>query len=116
MSAESSLESNAVAYCKKHGIYTRKFTSPSNCSVPDRVFVANGNTLFLEFKAIGKKPTEAQWDEIHLIMAYGGLASWVDRYSLVVGFLDKLKRFDYTMLRQCCELHNSGEDKEIDSE
>tara|TARA_R110000868_G_C10774603_1_gene754997 strand:- start:6 stop:452 length:447 start_codon:yes stop_codon:yes gene_type:complete len=106
MSAERLLEQRAVNYAIKHGIYTRKFTSPSNRAVPDRVFIANGNTLFLEFKAYGKRPTEAQLKEIYLINAAGGLASWVDTFSLVEGFLDKLKRFNYGLIKQCCEIQN----------
>ena len=106
MGDEATLEKRAVDYAKKHGIYTRKFVSPSNRAVPDRVFIANGNTLFLEFKAYGKKPTDAQMNEINHIIAADGLASWVDTFSLVEGFLDKLKRFDHKLIKQCCEIQN----------
>jgi Holliday junction resolvase len=77
MARESSLEASLVAHAYRLGIYTRKFSSPGNRSVPDRIFIKGGTTLFIEVKAAGEKPTDAQRDEIDQINRAGGLATWV---------------------------------------
>lgn len=81
MARESSLEASLVAHAKRRGIYTRKFSSPGNRSVPDRLFIKNVAVLFIEVKAAGEKPTDAQRDEIDQINRAGGLATWVDNIA-----------------------------------
>lgn len=91
MAAESLLEKKLVRYAKSRGVWTRKFTSPGHVSVPDRVFMTRGYTLFLEIKAVGKRPTEGQMEEIKLISLQGGLATWVDNFEDGKAFIDLLK-------------------------
>ncbi len=59
---EADIEQRVCYYAKsKYGILTDKFTSPNRRSVPDRIFSApNGRVFFIEFKAVGKKPTAQQ--------------------------------------------------------
>lgn len=58
---EKSIESYGCIQLKKIGIESYKFTSPSRRSVPDRLCIGNNSLLFfIEYKATGKKPTEAQ--------------------------------------------------------
>ncbi len=87
MPAESSIEKRLVAYAKAHGIWTRKFSSPANAGVPDRVFCYKGVTLFMEIKAPGKKPTTLQWREIDLLVAQEIPATFVDTYHMGLTFL-----------------------------
>ncbi len=75
---ESQVEAGLVRYAKKHGIYTRKFTSPSQRGVPDRIFAYNGRVLFLEIKRKGEKPTKLQKYELEQLQEAGIAASWVD--------------------------------------
>ena len=89
MAAESQLESKLVRYAGKNKIYTRKFTSPGQRSVPDRVFV-QGRTLFIEVKAAGKKPTDAQMDEIDAI----------DNAVAGMNFLDNMHIPDFVMRKK----------------
>ena len=50
---ESDIEKKVSIYAKKLGFTTYKFTSPSSRGVPDRIYIKNGITFFIEFKAQG---------------------------------------------------------------
>lgn len=99
---EAQLEAKIVKLAKSLGIYTRKFTSPSHRAVPDRIFVHGGTVLFLEVKAAGKKPTEAQLHEMELIRAVGGLVGWVDNYTDAAFFLLSLQHQLTADLKKRC--------------
>lgn len=61
MMLEKQIEKKVCDHAKTRGMLVYKFTSPNRASVPDRLFVTpEGTTFFIEFKAAGKKPTEAQ--------------------------------------------------------
>lgn len=58
---EKQIESKVCEYAKSKGVLAYKFTSPARAAVPDRMFITtDGRVFFCEFKAEGKKPTEAQ--------------------------------------------------------
>ncbi len=58
---ESTIEGKARKYALEQGIACYKFKSDNNRAVPDRLFINTwGVTFYIEFKAPGKKPTEAQ--------------------------------------------------------
>jgi len=61
---ESSIEKALSHWAREQGIYTRKFTSPGNVGVPDRIFLGPKGMLFLELKAPSHKPTPKQLYEI----------------------------------------------------
>lgn len=69
---ERDLQKRCAAYARERDWWARKFSSPSQRSVPDYIFGKEGCTVFVEFKAPGKKATEAQLDE-HKAMAAAGL-------------------------------------------
>jgi hypothetical protein len=75
---EAKIEKKVVAFCRKAGLYCRKFASPSNAGVPDRVIVGARGTLFLELKRPGNKPTPLQMAEMQKIRESGGHAGWSD--------------------------------------
>lgn len=81
MAKEQKLETQLVAYCKEHGIYTRKFVSPGHAGVPDRIIVGPSDTVFLELKAPGQKPTPLQMNEIDEILRRGGRAYWASSWE-----------------------------------
>tara|TARA_R110000744_G_scaffold98417_5_gene190162 strand:+ start:176 stop:445 length:270 start_codon:yes stop_codon:yes gene_type:complete len=61
MTLEKDIEAALVKRVKALGGTAEKFTSPNRRSVPDRlVTLPNGVIVFVELKATGKKPTEAQ--------------------------------------------------------
>lgn len=68
---ESQIERKVSLYAKQRGVLTYKFVSPSNRGVPDRVFLYRGQTLFVEFKQPGKKPTALQAREHERLTAAG---------------------------------------------
>lgn len=52
---EKTIEKKIVKYAKDKGIISYKFLSPSNRSVPDRIFINSfGIIVFIEFKAKNK--------------------------------------------------------------
>lgn len=80
---EKYIEKAVCTYAKSLNILAYKFTSPSQRSVPDRLFMMPGGRgcFFLEFKRLGKEPTAAQEVEIAKIRRQGiyvGVADSVD--------------------------------------
>lgn len=57
---ESKIEYEVCKYAESKGFLVFKFSSPSQRGVPDRIFLKNRNTFFIEFKSPGKKPTKLQ--------------------------------------------------------
>lgn len=58
---ERDVEKALVARAKTLGGLCEKFTSPGRRSVPDRICsMPDGNIIFVECKAPGKKPTKKQ--------------------------------------------------------
>lgn len=78
MGLEKKLEKRATDVAKAHGFHTRKWASPSSRGVPDRIFIKDGDTFFVEFKAPGNTPTKLQAHEINLIKQHGGNAFFID--------------------------------------
>lgn len=76
---ERDIEAAIVTFAKGKGCYVRKFTSPSQRSVPDRIFITpTGRVFFMELKREGKKATPAQEVEIAKIRKTGVLVFVVD--------------------------------------
>lgn len=57
---ESKIEKKVCKYATDQGWLVYKFSSPGHRGVPDRIFMRNGVMFFIEFKALGKKPTKLQ--------------------------------------------------------
>ena len=76
------LERDIEAYlgkrCKEVGALCDKFTSPQRRAVPDRLITFSGRVLFVELKATGKKPTEAQVRDHGRRRAAGAEVVWLD--------------------------------------
>ena len=85
---ESVLEAKIVKYCRENGILTYKFSSPSHRGVPDRVMMKDGKVMFMEVKALSKKPTALQFHEIEKIQRSGIVVGWVDDFSKAVFYLE----------------------------
>ena len=70
MMLEKHIERKVCDYARSCDFLVYKFTSPQRRSVPDRLFISpKGVTLFIEFKAPGKKCTEGQSREIGRLKA-----------------------------------------------
>ena len=75
---ESVIERKVCEFAEKQlDCLVRKFVSPGNRGVPDRMFVfPHGTVAFIEFKAPGKKPTALQLREIDFLGERGVSATW----------------------------------------
>lgn len=75
---ERDIEKKVCRHAEQHGWLVRKFTSPSQRAVPDRIFMRDGRTVFVEFKATGKRPTAAQSYEHDRLRAAGMTVHIID--------------------------------------
>lgn len=75
---ERTIESTVAAYAKKQGWLTYKFTSPANKGVPDRLFIRDGFTLYVEFKQKGKEPSPLQAHTIKQMRQHGAVVLVID--------------------------------------
>ena len=76
---EKEIEKKICDYAKQLGCYVRKFTSPNQRSVPDRLIIALGGAVgFLEIKRGGESPTKAQEHEMSLLKQIGARVDWCD--------------------------------------
>ena len=88
MISEKKLERRCSDIAKANGWYTRKFSSPASRGIPDRIFIKEGNVVFIEFKAPGNTPTKLQLHELKEINDHGGNAVWADNVDMFKQFLD----------------------------
>jgi hypothetical protein len=87
---ESTVERHLRTQVEAHGGLTRKFISPGHKGVPDRiVWWPEGVVHFIETKAPGKKPDEAQQREHRRLSALGAM----------VMVLDTTEQVDFYILR-----------------
>lgn len=80
---ERDIEAYLVKRCKEIGALADKFVSPQRRSVPDRLITFGGRVLFVELKATGKKPTEAQVRDHERRRAAGAEVVWLDSCAAV---------------------------------
>lgn len=66
---ERKIEADCVKWAKANGWLSYKFTSPANRGVPDRMFLRNGVTVFVEFKRPGGKVSTLQNRQIEKLRA-----------------------------------------------
>ena len=84
---EKKIEQAVKKWARSNGWYARKFTSPSQRSVPDDLFLKHSKVIFIEFKREGETPTDAQWHEINEIRRSGGHADWADSKEIGIAIL-----------------------------
>lgn len=90
---EKEIEKKICDYAKSRGCYVRKFVSPNNRSVPDRLIIAPGGAVgFLEIKRGGEKPTKAQALEMEALTKIGADVWWCDNVLDGKQFVDRLIR------------------------
>lgn len=57
---EKEIEREACKFAKRHGWWVAKFVSPGLRGVPDRIYIRDGNVIFVEYKRPGEVPDEQQ--------------------------------------------------------
>lgn len=73
---ESKIEKDSVAEAKKHGWFSFKVVSPNFRGAPDRAFIKDGETRYIEYKQPCKKPTPLQ-SKVHQIFLNHGVTVYV---------------------------------------
>lgn len=71
---ESRLEKDSKEWADYNGWLTMKYTGERG--YPDRLFIKGGVTVWIEFKAPGKKPSIIQAYRIKKLKEAGALAFW----------------------------------------
>lgn len=69
--SEKSIETKICKYAKSKGCLVYKFTSPNQAGVPDRMFLFEGKTLFIEVKRKGGKVSMLQNFHIEKLRGQG---------------------------------------------
>jgi len=89
---ESTIERQVCAWAENElGCIVRKFVSPGNRGVPDRMFIfPRGTIAFIEFKASGEKPTALQMRELKMYRERGICFGWFDSFASAKDFLEDI--------------------------
>ena len=87
---ETPIEQALVRRVKSLGGLCEKFTSPNRRSVPDRIVgLPGGRIIFVELKAPGKKPTDAQLRDHEKRRLLGADVRVIDSIEAVNRFPDE---------------------------
>ena len=84
---ESTIERSCSKWAKDNGWLGYKFSSPSQRGVPDRLYIKNGSVVFVEFKALGKKPSVYQQHTIRKMQSKGAIVHIIDN---IEGFINAM--------------------------
>lgn len=90
---EGKIQKEIVKAFRADGWLAWKFTSQFRRSVPDYFFLKNGFPLFIEFKATGVPPSDAQVEEHKKIRAKGGLVYVCDDIDLGLRILEEVRMY-----------------------
>jgi hypothetical protein len=85
---ESAIEKVVTAHAKKLGWMSLKLSGAHDRGKPDRMYLRRGVTVFVEFKAPGKKPTALQMKWLHELRAEGFVTTWVDNAQAGLEFFN----------------------------
>lgn len=89
---ERDIEQYLKRQVEKIGGLAYKFSSPGNRAVPDRVCLfKGGETIFIECKAPGKKPTPLQRQVIRKIRLLDHDVIVIDSKEMVNKFIESVK-------------------------
>jgi Holliday junction resolvase len=78
---EAMIERKVCDYARKVGWRPIKLSGMHDVGKPDKMFLRNGETVFIEFKATGKKPTDLQLKWLEDLRKWGFRATWVDNVT-----------------------------------
>jgi len=88
---EKDIELRVCRYAQTFGVLTRKYTSPSHRSVPDRLFLfPTGLAVFIEFKRAGGSLTKGQAREFKKLTDLNHYVYMVDNVQAGKVLVDKL--------------------------
>lgn len=76
--SENKVEKKSCDIARGHGWFTRKYSSPGQKGVQDRLFVKDGRVVFIEYKRVGNVPTDLQCDDAEGLRKHGGEVYWTN--------------------------------------
>ncbi len=76
--SEEKIESKSCYVARANGWFTRKYSSPGQKGVQDRIFCKDGCVIFIEYKRIGNVPTGLQCDDAADLRLHGGTVYWTN--------------------------------------
>lgn len=85
---ESTIEKAVNKYARSLGWLAYKFTSPSNRGVPDSLYIKDGLTQYIEFKAPCKQLRPLQVEIVKRFKAHGAIVHVVDSIEQGKGIFD----------------------------
>ena len=80
---ESKVERDVTAYAKRQGWLAIKIVSPNFAGLPDRLYIRDGEYVFVEFKRPGGKLRKLQVQVRKLLRRHGAVVLCID--DTVVG-------------------------------
>ena len=94
--SERHIEKYVCGYAKGKGCFVHKMQTGigGTAGMPDRLFHYRGTTLYIEFKAPGKKPSPIQTVRIAELQKHGMVVHVVDSVQLGVEVIDEYTRAD----------------------
>lgn len=88
---EKEIEAKIGQYAKSKGCLWKKWSSPGQRGVPDRIIVTpTGVVGFLELKQKGKKPSPLQMVELQKLKAQHCNVGWVDNVESGIAVVNLL--------------------------
>lgn len=84
---ESTIEKAVCDFAKDNGVKSYKMNGWGNRGKPDRQFLKDGRTIFIELKAPSKKPTALQLRDIRQLRAQKFFADWTDSADVAIGWI-----------------------------
>ena len=75
---ESQIERPVCRFARDHGILVLKLAGPGLRGQPDRLFLKDGKSAFVEFKRPGQRPTPLQMKWLEDLCREKFHATWID--------------------------------------
>lgn len=96
-SSEKYIEQKLKKAVEEAGGLCIKLQSGTFSSLPDRMLLLNGYTIFVEVKTTGKKPTKLQTHTHDQLRAQGFMVYVLDRLEYIPHIIDRLKEGVWTL-------------------
>ena len=87
---ESAIEKRICDHARSKGWLVLKLSGANDRGKPDRLFLRNGQAVFMEIKAPGKSPTALQERWLNSLIDQGFTAVWTDNAEDGCRVIDKL--------------------------
>jgi len=87
ITSEKKLQPKIIKHLEQNGFYTIKTIKLNKNGLPDIIAFKDGNTIMVEVKSKGKKPSELQNFRIKEVIEFGVGAFWCDSFEMYEGLI-----------------------------